>query len=128
MAEKLVRTRTAGYCDQQFAHDGRIEPGDIALVTTHMPSSEAVRDFGVQPFSRSRTCSWCLRRQMASRHSRERTHQRTVKRWFELTGEPEPAEPQWDKPWVDSATGARFAEQNPLTLGYIYDPHQALGS
>jgi len=90
VTEKLVRTRTPGYCDQEFAHDGRIEAGDVVLVTTYMPSSEAVRAFGAPPFARVRTCSWCLRRQMQSRHTRERTAEPIVAKWFALTGDPEP--------------------------------------
>jgi len=90
MSEKLVRTRKSGYCDHQFAHDGRIEVGDVVLVTTNMPSSEVVRAFGATPFSRYRTCSWCLRRKMSSRHERDRTDQQIVAKWFALNGEPLP--------------------------------------
>ena len=59
-SQKLVTTRTPGWCDSEFAHPGVISAGDRILVTTHMPRSEAVNSFGVKPFTRTRRCKWCL--------------------------------------------------------------------
>lgn len=91
MSEKIVRARTAGTCSQEFAHPSTISPGDVVMVTTVMPRSE-LAGMGVKPFTRFRTCSWCLNRQMESRHTRERTHQPLVERWRALTGNPESTE------------------------------------
>ena len=60
MSERFVRTRTAGYCDAEFAHDGRIAPGDIVAVETHYPRGEAVSAFNVPPLTRTRRCEWCV--------------------------------------------------------------------
>ncbi|MFE6966860.1 hypothetical protein ACFVAJ_17250 [Agromyces sp. NPDC057679] len=87
---EIVRTRKHGWCDQEFAHPGEINPGDVVLVTTYMPTDEAVRDFGVPPWTRTRTCAWCVRRDMEDRHERERMKPALVVRWRELTGAAEP--------------------------------------
>lgn len=89
MTEKVVRTRKAGVCSQEFCHPNTITPGDVVLVTTVMPSSELARDFGAKPWTRFRTCSWCLTRRMESRRERERTDNRLVERWRALTGNTE---------------------------------------
>ena len=57
---KIVRSRTSGRCDREFFHPNIISPGDRIRVTTYFKSDEQVRDFGVPPFTRSRTCKWCL--------------------------------------------------------------------
>lgn len=62
---KIVRTRKAGWCDDEFAHYGRIDVGDRVEITTYFPSDEHVRDFGVRAFARYRRCSWCLSRDEA---------------------------------------------------------------
>lgn len=89
-AERLVRTRKPGWCDADFAHPSEIRAGNVVLVTTHYPSSEAVSDFGVAPWTRTRKCSWCVRRDMESEYTRVRTDSALVARWNELTGDPEP--------------------------------------
>lgn len=84
-SREIVRTRTAGWCSQEYAHPGAIEPGDVVLVTTYMPSDEMVRHFGVAPFTRTRMCAWCVCRDMESDHQRQRMNPELVKRWRELT-------------------------------------------
>lgn len=59
-AQRFVRTRTPGWCDSEFAHPGQIRHGDIVRVTTYFPRGEHVRDFGVRPFTRTRSCQWCV--------------------------------------------------------------------
>ena len=59
-SEKIVRTRVSGQCDREFFHPNMISPGDRVRVTTYFKSDEEVRHFGVAPFTRSRTCKWCL--------------------------------------------------------------------
>lgn len=88
--EKLVRTRKGGWCDSEFAHPGEIRRGDVVIVQTHYPRSEAVRDFGVRPFTRTRRCAWCVSRDMLTPYTRERTDPALVRQWHELTGTPEP--------------------------------------
>ena len=61
-SRKLVHTRKSGWCNQEFAHPGEIQPGDRVLVTTYFPGDEHVRDFGVLPFTRTRMCSWRVER------------------------------------------------------------------
>lgn len=61
-SRKIVRTRTAGWCDADFAHPGRINVGDRVQVTTYFPSDEHVQDFGALSLKRYRKCAWCLER------------------------------------------------------------------
>jgi hypothetical protein len=58
-ARRISAARTARTCPNEFAHDGRIHPGQRTLVTTYFPSDEHVRDFGVAPFTRVRVCLHC---------------------------------------------------------------------
>lgn len=67
---KIVRTRKYGQCDQEFFHPNMISPGDRVRVTTYFKSDEEVRHFGVAPFTRSRTCKWCLERDEAREAAR----------------------------------------------------------
>jgi hypothetical protein len=69
---KIVRTRVAGWCDQEFAHPSAIKNGDRIRVTTYFSSDEHVRHFGVAPFTRSRACSWCVERDEAREASANR--------------------------------------------------------
>lgn len=56
-ASKLVRTRTPGRCDALFAHPDTISVGDIVRVTVTFPGHDIVH-----PWTRSRECNWCVRR------------------------------------------------------------------
>lgn len=69
-SRKIVRTRTAGWCDSDFAHPSRIEAGDRVEVTTYFPSDENVRDFGALSLHRYRRCSWCVARSEAENDRR----------------------------------------------------------
>ncbi|MBN9214717.1 MAG: hypothetical protein J0J04_07875 [Microbacterium sp.] len=65
-----MRTRTAGWCDADFAHPGRISVGDRVEVVTYFPSDENVRDFGALALHRYRRCQWCVDRDEAERARR----------------------------------------------------------
>lgn len=83
--QTLVKTRKGGYCDLEFAHDGRIEVGDVILVETVYPRSELTH-MGVAPWTRFRTCKWCLERKFSERYHRDRMTDAFKARWYELTG------------------------------------------
>lgn len=57
---RFGRTRHGGVCDSEFFHPNQIQPGDIVRVTTHFPSDEMCRWFGVPAFTRTRRCQWCV--------------------------------------------------------------------
>lgn len=57
---RYVRSRNGGTCSAEFFHPNHIEPGDITRVTVHFPGDELVSFFGVQPFTRTRVCQWCV--------------------------------------------------------------------
>lgn len=60
---EIVVSRTHGTCSEwnAWAHDGTIKPGDQVLISTYFPTDEAVRWFGVAPFTRIRRCVHCTR-------------------------------------------------------------------
>lgn len=62
-SHEIVTARAAGVCSawDTWAHDSTIVPGDTVLTTTYFPADEAVRWFGVAPFTRTRKCVHCTR-------------------------------------------------------------------
>ena len=55
----ISASRNGGTCTAEFFHDINIRPGQRTITTTFFPSDEHVRDFGVQPLSRHRSCLFC---------------------------------------------------------------------
>lgn len=60
---EIVIARASGVCSawDTWAHDSTIRPGDRVLISTFFPTDEAVRWFGVAPFTRARRCVHCTR-------------------------------------------------------------------
>lgn len=54
---KIVRTRTAGWCEDDFAHPSKIEVGDRIKVITLFPREH---HYTTKTPIRIRKCSWCL--------------------------------------------------------------------
>jgi hypothetical protein len=63
-AQRITTTRTAGVCSSGTSHDRAIRPGDRVITTVFFPGDEHVRDFGVPPLSRWRSCVECTGRKL----------------------------------------------------------------